>query len=92
MKKHSEIVPVYSKLCADFVLVALLEKNCLQQAAVPLIEAIQSRRTTLRVSSRSPYSGHLAGLDKPLCGLIFQCFNPGLNCGTAPSKRCCRWS
>jgi hypothetical protein len=77
MKKHPEIVPVYSKLCADFVLVTLLEKNCLQQAAVPLIEAIQYAPDNLASVIRDHLiQGIGPGFDKPLCGLIFQCFNP----------------
>jgi hypothetical protein len=76
MKKHPEIVPVYSKLCAYLVLVTLIEKNCPQQAAIPLIEAAQNIPDELAsVISDHRTQGVGSGFDKPLCGLIFQGLN-----------------
>ena len=76
VEKHPEIVPVYSELSAYLVLVALLKKNCLQQAAVPLIEAIQNMPDKLASVIRDDRTqGVGSGLDEALRSLIFQCLN-----------------
>ena len=76
MEKHPEIVPVYSELYAYLVLVTLLKKNRLQQAAVPLIEAIQNMPDKLASVIRDDRTqGVGSGLDEALRSLIFQCLN-----------------
>src|SRR5277367_2162694 len=76
VEKHSEIVPIDSKLGAYLILVSLLQKNCPQQASVPLIELIQYMpdKSTSLVRDRHT-QGIGPRLDKPLGGPVLQCFD-----------------